>query len=141
MPSSSRTSCPMPSDQDIYLFRDLPAATASRAWKLDYEWRDGTWMSTRGARNGLDAPMAIYEAHLGSWRRKDGGFMNYRELAHAMADYLKDLGFTHVELMPITEHPFYGSWGFPTTRYFSPTAPAAAPPHFSCFFAPPPTPP
>jgi 1,4-alpha-glucan branching enzyme len=106
----------------VGFFCELPPATASRAWKLDYEWRDATWMSSRGPRNGLDAPMAIYEAHLGSWRRKDGGFMNYRELAHAMADYLKDLGFTHVELMPITEHPFYGSWGYQTTGYFAPTA-------------------
>jgi len=94
---------------------ELPPATASRAWRLDYEWGDGTWMSSRGAHNGLEAPMAIYEAHLGSWRRKDGEFLNYRELAHAMADYLKDLGFTHVELMPITEHPFYGSWGYQST--------------------------
>jgi 1,4-alpha-glucan branching enzyme len=106
----------------VGFFCELPPATASRAWKLDYEWRDGTWMSSRGARNGLDAPMVIYEAHLGSWRRKDGGFLNYRELAHAMADYLHDLGFTHVELMPITEHPFYGSWGYQTTGYFAPTA-------------------
>jgi 1,4-alpha-glucan branching enzyme len=106
----------------VGFFCELPPATASRAWKLDYEWRDGTWMSSRGAHNGLDAPMAIYEAHLGSWRRKDGGFLNYRELAHAMAEYLNDLGFTHVELMPITEHPFYGSWGYQTTGYFAPTA-------------------
>ena len=79
-------------------------------------------MRTRAARNGLDAPMSIYELHLGSWRRKDGNFLNYRELAHALADYLNDLGFTHVELMPITEHPFYGSWGYQTTGYFAPTA-------------------
>ena len=106
----------------VGFFCEQPPATASRAWRLDYDWRDATWMSSRGARNGLDAPMAIYEAHLGSWRRKDGEFLNYRELAHAMADYLKDLGFTHVELMPITEHPFYGSWGYQTTGYFAPTA-------------------
>ncbi len=71
---------------------ELPPATASRAWRLDYEWQDATWMSSRGANNGLNAPMAIYEAHLGSWRRKDGEFLNYRELAHAMADYLKRSG-------------------------------------------------
>jgi 1,4-alpha-glucan branching enzyme len=101
---------------------ELPPATASRVWTLDHEWQDGGWMASRSARNGLDSPMAIYEVHLGSWRRKDGGFMNYRELAQALADYLNDLGFTHVELMPITEHPFYGSWGYQTTGYFAPTA-------------------
>jgi 1,4-alpha-glucan branching enzyme len=106
----------------VAFFSECPPATASRAWQLDYEWRDGAWMSSRGARNGLDAPMAIYEAHLGSWRRKDGKFLNYRELAHALGDYLSDLGFTHIELMPVTEHPFYGSWGYQTTGYFAPTA-------------------
>jgi len=101
---------------------ELPPATASRVWSLDYAWQDGEWMHSRGSRNGLESPMAIYEAHLGSWRRKDGKFMNYRELAHELGDYLNDLGFTHVELMPITEHPFYGSWGYQTTGYFAPTA-------------------
>ena len=101
---------------------EMPPATASRVWALDYEWQDGDWMRGRAARNGLDAPMAIYEAHLGSWRRKDGNFLNYRELAHALAEYLNHLEFTHVELMPITEHPFYGSWGYQTTGYFAPTA-------------------
>ena len=103
-------------------FCELPPATASRVWNLDYAWHDGSWMSSRAARNALDAPMSIYEMHAGSWRRKDGNFLNYRELAHALADYLKETGFTHVELMPITEHPFYGSWGYQTTGYFAPTA-------------------
>ena len=71
---------------------EAPPATASRAWALDYEWHDAEWLASRGRRNGLDAPMAIYEAHLGSWRRKDGAFLNYRELAHALAEYLNDLG-------------------------------------------------
>ena len=103
-------------------FCELPPATASRVWNLDYAWQDETWMSSRAARNGLDAPMSIYELHVGSWRRKDGNFLNYRELAHALAEYLNEVGFTHVELMPITEHPFYGSWGYQTTGYFAPTA-------------------
>jgi 1,4-alpha-glucan branching enzyme len=108
---------------DPYAFcSELPPATASRAWTLEYEWRDSAWMNSRASRNGLDAPMSIYELHAGSWRRKDGGFLDYRELAHALADYVQDLGFTHVELMPITEHPFYGSWGYQTTGYFAPTA-------------------
>jgi 1,4-alpha-glucan branching enzyme len=101
---------------------ESPPATASRVWTLDYEWGDNGWMAARAARNGLGSPMAIYEAHLGSWRRKDGAFLNYRELAHELGDYVADLGFTHVELMPITEHPFYGSWGYQTTGYFAPTA-------------------
>jgi len=101
---------------------EAPPATGSRAWSLEWEWRDGDWMASRGQRNGLAAPISIYEAHLGSWRRKDGNFLNYRELAHELAQYLKDTGFTHVELMPITEHPFYGSWGYQTTGYFAPTA-------------------
>ncbi len=103
-------------------FCELPPATASRVWNLDYAWQDSAWMSSRGARNGLAAPMSIYELHVGSWRRKNGNFLTYRELAHELAAYLNETGFTHVELMPITEHPFYGSWGYQTTGYFAPTA-------------------
>jgi 1,4-alpha-glucan branching enzyme len=104
------------------VYCELPPATASRIWSLDYTWNDGPWMTSRAARNGLSAPMSIYELHVGSWRRKDGNFLGYRDLAHALGDYLNELGFTHVELMPITEHPFYGSWGYQTTGYFAPTA-------------------
>ena len=104
------------------VYCEPPPATASRVWTLEYEWQDSAWMSARAARNGLDAPMSTYELHLGSWRRKDGNFLNYRELAHALAEYIQDIGFTHVELMPVTEHPFYGSWGYQTTGYFAPTA-------------------
>jgi len=112
------------------LSAELPPATASRAWALDYEWGDGEWMTTRGARNALDAPMAVYEVHAGSWRRKDNTFLGYRELAHALADYIEKTGFTHVELMPLTEHPFYGSWGYQTTGYFAPTARYGTPQDF-----------
>src|SRR5579859_6236014 len=101
---------------------EIPPATASRVWTLEYDWNDSAWMSSRAERNALDAPMSIYELHVGSWRRKDGNFLNYRELASALAGYLDEMGFTHVELMPITEHPFYGSWGYQTTGYFAPTA-------------------
>ena len=103
-------------------FAELPPATASRVWALDYVWADQEWMSIRGARNALEAPISIYELHVGSWRRHDGVPLGYRELGHALADYVVDMGFTHVELMPITEHPFYGSWGYQTTGYFAPTA-------------------
>jgi 1,4-alpha-glucan branching enzyme len=106
----------------VAFLSEEPPKTASRVWSLNYEWQDSAWMGSRAARNGLDSAMVIYEAHLGSWRRKDGAFLNYREAAHALAEYLSDLAFTHVELMPVTEHPFYGSWGYQTTGYFAPTA-------------------
>ena len=117
----------------LAFFAEAPPATASRAWSLKYIWQDAAWMATRSGRNALDSPMAIYEAHLGSWRRRDGAFLNYRELAHQLAAYLNDLGFTHVELMPITEHPFYGSWGYQTTGYFAPTARYGTPQDFMYF--------
>ncbi len=104
------------------IYAELPPATASRIWSLEYEWQDAPWMAARGPRNALDAPMAIYEVHLGSWRRDDGHLLGYRELAHRLADYVIQMGFTHVELMPVTEHPFYGSWGYQSTGYFAPTA-------------------
>ena len=105
------------------LCSEPPPLTASRAWTLDYEWGDAEWMATRRARNALDAPISIYEVHLGSWRRGEGNRLpTYREIAQPLAEYVRDLGFTHVELMPVTEHPFYGSWGYQTTGYFAPTA-------------------
>jgi len=104
------------------VYAQPPAETASRAWSLDYTWNDGEWMSARGGRNGLAAPMSIYEVHLGSWRRRDGRPLTYREAAHELGDYLTTTGFTHVELMPIAEHPFYGSWGYQCTGFFAPTA-------------------
>ncbi|HEX4942929.1 MAG TPA: 1,4-alpha-glucan branching protein GlgB [Usitatibacteraceae bacterium] len=112
---------------------ECPPATASRAWSLDYEWGDDGWMASRARRNALDAPMSIYEVHAGSWRRKDGAFLGYRELAHQLAQYVRDAGFTHVELMPVTEHPFYGSWGYQTTGYFAPTARYGTPQDFMYF--------
>ena len=109
---------------------ELPPATASRAWTLEHEWQDAEWMRTRARRNALDAPMSIYELHIGSWRRSHGAFFGYRELAQPLADYVRDMGFTHVELLPITEHPFYGSWGYQTTGYFAPTARYGSPQDF-----------
>jgi len=107
-----------------------PPATGSRIWDLEYRWNDADWMATRRANNALDAPMAIYELHPGSWRRKDGAFLGYRELAHQLAQYIRQMGFTHVELMPVTEHPFFGSWGYQTTGYFAPTARYGTPQDF-----------
>ncbi|MEO8310078.1 MAG: 1,4-alpha-glucan branching protein GlgB [Caldimonas sp.] len=112
---------------------ELPPATASRAWTLEYDWGDGEWMAARAGRNGLGAPLSIYEVHLGSWRRDHGRILGYRELAPLLADYALEMGFTHVELMPITEHPFYGSWGYQTTGYFAPTTRYGTPQDFMAF--------
>ena len=110
---------------------ELPPATGSRAWSLEYDWGDADWMAARRAANALDAPMAVYEVHAGSWRRGENGeFLDYREFAHQLAEYVRDMGFTHVELMPVTEHPFYGSWGYQTTGYFAPTARYGTPQDF-----------
>ena len=99
--------------------------TASMVWKSEHAWRDGDWMAKRAACSRLDAPISIYEVHLGSWMRmpEDGNrSLSYREIAPKLIDHVKQLGFTHVELMPLTEHPFYGSWGYETTGYFAATA-------------------
>ena len=110
---------------------EAPPQTASRIWNLDYEWRDAEWMASRGTRNALAAPMSTYEVHLGSWRRRDGdAFLTYRELAAELVAYAGDLGFTHVEFLPVTEHPFYGSWGYQATGYFAPTARYGTPQDF-----------
>lgn len=109
---------------DPYAFRcEHPPGTASQIWDLSYEWHDQEWMATRGQRQGHDQPISIYEVHLGSWQREeDGRFLNYRELGVRLANHCNALGFTHVELLPITEHPFYGSWGYQCTGYYAPTA-------------------
>jgi 1,4-alpha-glucan branching enzyme len=114
---------------------ELPPATGSLVWVDDgYAWDDDEWMATRGRRNALDAPMSVYEVHLGSWRRGEGGAMlDYRTAAHLLAEYLIRTGFTHIELMPITEHPFYGSWGYQTTGYFAPTSRYGTPSDFKYF--------
>jgi 1,4-alpha-glucan branching enzyme len=102
-----------------------PPRTASRVWKLDYDWGDAQWMAERGRANSLDAPWSIYEVHLGSWQRAaddSGRHLGFREIAEPLADYVASVGFTHVEFLPLTEHPFYGSWGYQTVGYFAPTA-------------------
>jgi 1,4-alpha-glucan branching enzyme len=104
-------------------FNQEPPDTASVVWDLAYEWGDGDWMATRAARNSLSAPMSTYEMHIGSWMRGEGNRMlGYREIADRLVEYLRQTNFTHVEFLPIMEHPFYGSWGYQTTGYFAPTA-------------------
>jgi len=114
---------------------ELAPATASVAWRSDdYRWNDDAWMRERARHNALDAPMSVYEVHLGSWRRSDDGRMlDYRSAAVALADYAQRMGFTHVELLPIMEHPFYGSWGYQSTGYFAPSARYGTPHDFKAF--------
>ena len=105
------------------LCAEHPPLTASRLWDLAYDWQDADWMAQRGARQAADQPMAIYEVHLGSWQRGDDGqFLNYRTLAQRLVQHCQAMGFTHVELLPVAEHPFYGSWGYQVTGFYAPTA-------------------
>jgi 1,4-alpha-glucan branching enzyme len=104
---------------------ETPPKTGSIIWNTDYEWNDSQWMADRAKVNGLNAPHSVYEVHLGSWMRvgEDGNRrMSYREMADHLPAYVKEMGFTHVEFLPVMEHPFYGSWGYQTTGYFAPTS-------------------
>ena len=116
---------------------ELRPKTASVIWDVTkFGWDDEEWMQSRAERQGLAAPVSIYEVHLGSWKRKgwDGSeFLNYRELADDLVGYLKDTGFTHVELMPVNEHPFDGSWGYQPVGYFAPTSRHGTPDDFAYF--------
>jgi 1,4-alpha-glucan branching enzyme len=106
------------------IFNEIPPKTASIVWDLNYGWNDRDWLEHRGEHNRVDKPMAIYEIHLGSWRRRpeDGNrSLSYRELAEELPRYVNQLGFTHVEFLPIMDHPFFGSWGYQTTGYFAPS--------------------
>ena len=109
---------------DPYGFcHETPPRTASVVWELWYDWGDQAWMAERARRHTLTAPMAIYEVHLGSWRRvpeDNNRFLSYRELAPRLAEYVQRLGFTHVEFLPVMEHPFYGSWGYQSHRFLCP---------------------
>ncbi len=120
----------------VGLFAEKPPRTASVVWDLDYTWDDTAFLEKRGAANSLHAPISIYEVHLGSWMRvpeEHNRPLTYREIAPRLADHVNRLGFTHVELMPIMEHPFYGSWGYQTTGYFAPTARFGTPQDFMYF--------
>jgi 1,4-alpha-glucan branching enzyme len=105
-------------------FNEIPPKTASIVWDLDYQWNDQEWMAKRQQHNRLDKPMSIYEMHVGSWRRvleQGNRSLSYRELAAPLAEYLRHLGYTHVEFLPIMDHPFFGSWGYQITGYFAPS--------------------
>jgi 1,4-alpha-glucan branching enzyme len=104
-----------------------PPATASVVWQPQHDWDDAAWLATRKARFARDAPVSIYELHAGSWRRDHNDVLGYRELGERLGEHVRRLGFTHVELMPVMEHPFYGSWGYQVTGYFAATTRYGAP--------------
>jgi 1,4-alpha-glucan branching enzyme len=108
---------------------EVPPATASVVYSSDYEWGDEEWLAHRTATEWTRAPMSVYELHLGSWRPG----LSYRELARELADYVTDLGFTHVELLPVAGHPFAGSWGYQVTSYYAPTPRFGTPDEFRYF--------
>ena len=112
---------------------EVPPATATRVWRSTHDWGDGGWMAGRVGFKALEQPLSIYEVHLGSWRRvpEEGNrSLTYREVAPLLCEYALEMGFTHVELMPVMEHPFYGSWGYQTTGYFAPTSRMGSPDDF-----------
>ncbi len=116
---------------------ELRPRTASRVCDvLQYQWNDETWMERRRHANHLEQPLSIYEVHLGSWKRvveEDNRWLTYRELTDQLIPYVQDMGFTHIELMPIVEHPFDGSWGYQATGYFAPTSRFGTPQDFMAF--------
>jgi len=120
----------------VALYTEKPPRTASVVWDLDYTWSDAGYLETRHAANSIHAPVSIYEVHLGSWMRvpeEHNRPLTYRELAPKLSEHANRLGFTHVELLPVMEHPFFGSWGYQTTGYFAPTARYGTPQDFMYF--------
>lgn len=110
---------------------ETPPATASVVWKTDFKWTDSRWMKERSRQNVLSRPVSVYELHLGSWRKTDNNrFLTYREMARELPSYIREMGFTHVELMPVMEHPFFGSWGYQITGYFAPSSRFGTPEDF-----------
>ena len=115
---------------------ELRPGTASRVTDIDhFKWSDDAWMKRRQTWDHHKEPMSIYEAHIGSWKRhpgrEDDGFYSYKEFAHSLVDYMKDMGYTHVELMGIAEYPFDGSWGYQVTGYYAPTSRYGTPEDFA----------
>ncbi|HEV3386901.1 MAG TPA: 1,4-alpha-glucan branching protein GlgB [Gemmata sp.] len=119
---------------DPYAFTcEVPPKSAAVTWDMSYGWGDSEWMANRKAKSTHDAPISIYEVHIGSWMREaDPPYhsLNYRDLGTRLAAYCKDMGFTHVEVLPITEHPFFASWGYQVTGYFAPTSRFGTPQDF-----------
>ncbi len=114
-------------------YSEVPPKTASRVWDLAYEWGDADWMKVREVHNAHNAPISIYEMHLGSWRRvpEEGNrSLTYRETAPLLVEHLQKMNFTHVEFLPVMEYPFGGSWGYQSTGYFGPTSRFGSPEDF-----------
>ncbi len=123
---------------DPHAFRyESPPRTASIVCDIEgYSWGDDEWMAARRSGTLLDKPVAVYEVHLGSWKRKEGerpGYLSYRELADELVPYVKEMGYTHIELLPVAEHPFDGSWGYQSLGYFAPTSRFGSPKEFMAF--------
>jgi 1,4-alpha-glucan branching enzyme len=131
-PHASREKC-----DPLAFASELRPKTASVVWDLEtYEWQDADWMKSREKANALDAPVSIYEVHLASWMRvpeEENRWLTYRELADKLTNYVKDMGFTHIELMPIAEHPLDLSWGYQTVGYYAPTSRFGTPDDFKYF--------
>ena len=120
----------------VGFFSEMRPKTASIVWNIDrYQWRDANWIIRgRAQRNALDAPISIYEVHLGSWKLKNGWeWLTYRELAEQLIPYVKEMGYSHIELLPVSEYPFDGSWGYQVTGYFAPTSRFGTPDDFMAF--------
>jgi 1,4-alpha-glucan branching enzyme len=107
-------------------YAELRPATSSKTWQLEYEWKDDAWMKTRARHNSLQAPWSVYEVHLASWMRpekeNEESYNTYQQIAERLVPYVKEMGFTHVEFMPVMEYPFDGSWGYQVTGFFAPTS-------------------
>lgn len=115
------------------LFWEIPPNTASIIWDLDdYEWQDKSWMESRKDKSGLDQPYSVYEVHMGTWKKTHGGLrsLSYKDMADEMVKYVADMGFTHVEFLPVMEHPYFPSWGYQITGYFAPTSRYGTPQEF-----------
>jgi 1,4-alpha-glucan branching enzyme len=125
----------LPLKSDPYAaYHEPPPGNSSIVFDSNYHWKDDAWMSRRSSIPEMDQPISIYEVHPGSWRRKDdGGYLGYRALADELVDYVSDMGFTHIELLPVSEHPFDGSWGYQPIGLFAPTQRFGTPDDFRYF--------
>lgn len=128
----SRDGRPLQKGDPFARLWEVPPQTASVVWDQSYEWTDKSWMETRSKHNSLESPFSVFEVHLGSWRKTHGGAasLSYRQLTDDLVGYVKNMGFTHVELMPVMEHPYYPSWGYQITGYFAPSSRYGTPEDF-----------